>query len=362
MEDDTGLSYRYKSRDDRVGIIPRICMDFRTIRKDSKKNKAAAAKTFGDTSEEHELAHQFDVAVKTVMNGVYGVMGTPSFRLFDLDCANTITAVGRNVIYGIKTTLEEAGFPTVYGDTDSVFVKVSKLENVEKAKSVIVGFLEKNLVQWGVERDTIEVAFEKYFERLLFKRREIKKNVWIPVKKKYVGYMTFSDDHPCNDLYIRGFETRRSDTSKVLNKTMMRFFELVVRDNKLEEGINLIKDLKETFKDLDPYEFAVPRTVHKAVESSPWYRGMKYAETHCGYKFDEDTAPRLLWIKAIHGDHPDTNAFCIQEGMEVPKWVDIDYDLMFEKVIKKKFYPILHELNVSWEKTFMGLQDLDEWF
>lgn len=362
INDDRGNAYKFRSRDQKVGIVPRICMDFKSVRKESKLRKADAGREFGEDSDEYNLAHQYDVAVKTVMNGVYGVVGTPSFRLFDLECANAITAVGRNVINGLSKTLSDLSFPCVYGDTDSVFVKVSTFENVPKAKSIIESFLGKNLLEWGVDKDAIDVAFEKYFTRLLFKRREIRKNVWKPVKKKYVGHMTFCDDHKCDTLFIRGFETRRSDTSKVLNKTMMRFFELVVQENKKDEGIELIKDIKEKFNDIDPYEIAVPRTIHKAVPSSPWYRGMKYAEKHCGYKFDEQTAPRLLYTKAVHGDHEPTDAFCIQEGMKIPDWIDIDYDKMFEKVIKKKFYPIFHELEVSWDGVFEGKQELDQWF
>ena len=79
------------------------------------------------------------------MNGVYGVVGNPAFRLFDLDCANTITAVGRNIINGLSRTLKEASYPTVYGDTDSVFVRVSSFENVPKAKRIIESYLEQNL-------------------------------------------------------------------------------------------------------------------------------------------------------------------------------------------------------------------------
>jgi DNA polymerase elongation subunit (family B) len=184
IETDTGVTYRYRSKKEKVGIIPRICMDFKQIRSASKIDKARAAKRYGEKSREYELAHQYDAAVKTVMNGVYGVVGTPSFRLFDLDCANSITAVGRNVIHGLKRTLEENKFETVYGDTDSIFVKVSKFENVARAQSILTGFLEKSLKDWGVDGDAIEVAFEKYFERLLFKRRKVKKNVWVPVKKK----------------------------------------------------------------------------------------------------------------------------------------------------------------------------------
>lgn len=362
VNDDRGQTYKYKSKDEKFGIVPQICTDFKKIRLSSKRKKAEAAKTFGEDSEEYARAHQYDAAVKTVMNGVYGVVGNPAFRLFDLDCANTITAVGRNIINGLSAELERKGMPTVYGDTDSVFVKVSELERVDSAKGIIADYLGSELSKMGVDRDAIDVQFEKFFSRILFKRREIRKNVWVPVKKKYVGHMIFNDDHECDTLFIRGFETRRSDTSKVLNQTMMKFFEIVVQQDNLQGGIDLIKNLKDNFSKIDPYEIAVPRTLHKAVENSPWYRGMRYAQEHCGYKFDEETAPRLLYIQTVIGGYPQTDAFCIQEGMQVPDWLKIDYDVMFEKVIKKKFYPIFHELDVDWKTTFENMSQLDEWF
>jgi len=198
VTDDRGITYKFCTPLQKVGIVPRICMDFRSIRRASKENKARCAKTYGETSSEFKIAHQYDVAVKTVMNGVYGVIGNPAFRLFDLECANAITAVGRNIINGLARTLTEASYPTVYGDTDSVFVKVSSLKNVHEAQRVIEKYLSKNLKEWGVSEDSIEVAFEKYFTRLLFKRREIRKNRWVPVKKKYVGHMIYSDDHECD--------------------------------------------------------------------------------------------------------------------------------------------------------------------
>mgnify|MGYP002813237466 CR=1 FL=1 len=362
ISDDRGGTYRFQDKHEKPGIIPRICEDFKRIRKESKEKKTFAAKSFGESSPEYIRAHQFDAAIKTVMNGVYGVVGNPAFRLFDLDCANAITSVGRNIIRGLAEELESKNFPAVYGDTDSIFAKVQSLENVPAAKIIITDYLGSRLMESGVDSDAIDVQFEKFFTRLLFKRREKRRNVWIPVKKKYVGYMTFADDHPCDILFIRGFETRRSDTSKILNEKMMEFFISVVQKNDLKSGLKMLKELKESFPKLNPYEFAVPRAMHKEVESSPWFRGMRYAQKHCGYKFDEETAPRLLYIKRVIGGFPGTDAFCIQEGMEVPKWLEIDYNLMFEKVIRKKFSPILHELGINWDKEFNGVKDLDEWF
>lgn len=361
ITDDRGNSYKFRSRKIKSGIVPEICLDFKRIRIASKHKKSQASKSFGEDSIQFRRAHQFDAAIKTVMNGVYGVVGNPAFRLFDMDCANAITAVGRNIINGLARTLKESSYPAVYGDTDSVFVKVTSLANVSKAKSIITEYLTKHLETWGVEQDTIDVAFEKYFERILFKRREIRKNTWIPVKKKYVGYMTYSDDHTCDTMYTRGFEVRRSDTSKLLNSLMNEFFIYVVKENNLKKGFDLLRKVRDEFHTYNPFDIAVPRAVHKEVESSPWFRGQRYATKNCGYTFDPDTAPRLLWVDRVKSGHESTDVFCMQEGMIVPDWIVIDWALMFDKLIKKKFYPLLHELNTTWDREMMGLQALDQW-
>lgn len=364
ITDDRGNTYKFRSPKEKVGIVPEICMDFKRIRKESKQKKQDASQKYGPDSTEYKLSHQYDVAIKTVMNGVYGVVGNPAFRLFDLECANSITAVGRNVIHGLSEELGRHGFPVIYGDTDSVFVSTSTLENAMEAQKLIERYMDEKLREWGVGRDAIEVGFEKFFSRLLFKSRQVRKNEFVPVKKKYVGHMIYSEGEECDTLFIRGFETRRSDTSKILNKTMLKFFELVIQQNKLEEGLTLLRGVRDQFASIDPAEIAVPRAIHKEIEASrsPWVRGRKYAEENCGYLFDEDTSPRLLYIKRVKNGHPETDTFCIQEGMKVPEWIEIDYEVMFEKVMKKKFLPILHELGQEWDVVIENLQVLDEWF
>ena len=64
-----------------------------------------------DDSEEYKNLEQTEVAVKFINTSVYGVNGFKGFRLFDLDCANAITAVGRMVIVALRDGLGAKGFP-----------------------------------------------------------------------------------------------------------------------------------------------------------------------------------------------------------------------------------------------------------
>ena len=64
-----------------------------------------------------------------MLNSLYGVLGLPSFRFYDIDNAEAVTLTGQTVIkttemianqYYIKNIGKEADY-NVYTDTDSVF-------------------------------------------------------------------------------------------------------------------------------------------------------------------------------------------------------------------------------------------------
>ncbi|MDD3454848.1 MAG: DNA polymerase domain-containing protein, partial [Methanobacteriales archaeon] len=65
-------------------------------------------------------------ALKRLANTMYGVYGYTRFRWYCLECAEAITAWGRDYI---KKTIKEAekfGFHTVYADTDGFYATYQK--------------------------------------------------------------------------------------------------------------------------------------------------------------------------------------------------------------------------------------------
>lgn len=363
IEDERGNKWAFINPKYREGLVPRICKDFKKLRKASKARLRDMKEKYGPETPEWYLAHYNDVAIKTVMNGIYGTVGEPGFRLFDLDCANAITAIGRKLTTILAEKLTEHGWETVYGDTDSVFVKTGSYNEALKAQKYIIGFMKKQLVEWGLEEDAIEIGFEKFFKSILFKRKKVRKGVYETVKKKYVGHMINYEGKECDELYIRGFETRRSDQANILTKVMMEFFVLMFQKSDIPGAIDLIKKQHKEFEQYEPYEIAVPRTVHKYVESSPWVRGMEYGKKHLGWEYDEETAPRLLYIKRVGGGkYPQTDAICIQKDHDLPIQFEIDYKKMFDRVFRKKMEFIMEELGYKWIHAIEGVQKMDAFF
>ena len=57
-----------------------------------------------------------------------------------------------------------------------------------------------------------------------------------------------------------------------------------------------------------------------------------------------------------------TDVICIQEHHKLPPEVEIDFGIMFEKIVKKKFEPILDAMGYHWRVVIDGEQQLDQWF
>lgn len=64
-------------------------------------------------------------AIKILMNSFYGVLGTPACRFFDPRLASSITLRGHEIITRSRDFLRARGHAVIYGDTDSLFVKLA---------------------------------------------------------------------------------------------------------------------------------------------------------------------------------------------------------------------------------------------
>lgn len=64
-------------------------------------------------------------ALKRLANTMYGIYGFSRFRWYSIECAQSITAWGRNYIKTTMKKAEEYGFHPIYADTDGFYAKYS---------------------------------------------------------------------------------------------------------------------------------------------------------------------------------------------------------------------------------------------
>jgi DNA polymerase I len=212
---------KFLKKEVREGLVPRLLEDLMAQRDEHK----ALMKNAKDDS--IRMFHdQMQSAVKILMNTFYGVFASAFYRFTHQDIGSAITAWARSNIKKIIHALEEEGHPVVYSDTDSVFVSAP-----EEGK--------KSLIKFGHElanrftKEGAELEFEKGLS-VFFSHG---------AKKRYVGRVVWPEE----DLLIRGYEVRRTDSFDLLNQTMMGTFERIL-DGDEEEAykhvIGLIRSVK----------------------------------------------------------------------------------------------------------------------
>ncbi|CAI8215812.1 MAG: DNA polymerase II [Methanobacteriota archaeon] len=247
-ESPDGIKYLQKS--EREGLVPKLLVDLMSQR-DFHKSEMKKAEQEGDKSKQR-FHDGMQYAVKILMNSFYGVFASVFYRFTHKNIGSSITAWARHNITEIIRQLEEEGQNVVYSDTDSIFVSVpmeinapTKRPDVESETKEFDGAKEE-LVRFGKEladrftEDAAELEFETGLSAFFSHG----------AKKRYVGRMIW----PKEEMIIRGYETRRSDSFTLLTNTMTSMFEYILDGNQesaIKEVIDLIKEVKKGNADVE---------------------------------------------------------------------------------------------------------------
>ena len=160
------------------------------------------------------------VALKNLINGIYGLFGTDFFEYADYRVAELTTAFGRKVLQYMKETAKEVyGFEVIYGDTDSVFV----------TNIIDSDLIDKFITEcWIV--DEVDVEVDKVFTKFL-----------ITKKKHYIGIYQDLSRVP----EIKGMEGIKSDRPLWIQK-LEKQFALDLKNN-----INTIVNLQKEYRKME---------------------------------------------------------------------------------------------------------------
>jgi len=224
------------------GLLPEILKKLMEDREEAKR-RAREAKD----EEERRYYSGLQMAIKILMNSFYGVFASNFYRFTDRRIGEAITSYAREYIKKIIKTLEEEGYQVIYSDTDSIFVK-SPYDDLKGS----VEFGKKLMERFSTGATQLE--FEKVLDRLFSHGK----------KKRYVGRAVW----PQQELIIRGYETRRTDSFDLLSELQTTLFEKIL-DGDTEGALAVAREMIEkTRRGEVPIEkLVISRTV-KAVEES----------------------------------------------------------------------------------------------
>ena len=361
--------FSYVKPEYKVGLLPEIVTELRKLRERIRADRMKATEA-GNTDLYKQLNDEEKVT-KGLLASVYGVTGFSSFRLYNEDCANTITGVARGVVIETLDKLQSDEFNIIYGDTDSVFIQMSDYKKGFEAMDKINKIMLDYVNGFGVKERVISMNYEKFFDWVMFSQEpsvklksKIRRKEGQATKKKYIGYISYVQSGPrdmkaTKELYYKGFELRRSDASPALKRVMKEFFTRM-ENGDYKASADYLKEVKSEFSTYSMNDIAMPRSVNKIEAKGPHPDGVRYAQQHLGFEFRDDELPKLIYVKR-QSKYPKTDVICYQEQHRIPDEFEIDYDVMFDKLIKKKFEPILEALNLHWDTAVSNQGTLDTW-
>ncbi|MDR3074676.1 MAG: DNA polymerase II [Candidatus Methanoplasma sp.] len=266
---------RFSSPEVREGILPKILKDLMKER-DGIKTKMRSA------TDEAEKAYLngLQEAVKVLMNTFYGVFASSFYRFTDKNIGAAITAFARDNIKGIINEVEDEGVSVIYSDTDSVFMQ-SPIPDLDGS----VEFGKDMANRFSREGGTLE--FEKLLEPLFShgkKKRYVGKVIW-PVKAE--------------ELLVRGYEIRRSDSFELQSRLLMELFEKIL-DEKNDEAMAFVKKtIQDTLaKKVDVGDLVISRTCKgfDAYENPERMSNVQAARKMVDKGYDFIPGMKVSWI------------------------------------------------------------------
>lgn len=214
-------------------ILPKLIRFLRKIRDDAK----ALRDKYDATSKEYRAYDDKQGVAKTLMNSIYGVSSYRKFILYDKDVSNSIRLAGRLLVTAAVEALEKAGYETIYGDTDSVFVNLGdgRVEDVMAQLPEIKEFVNNALKQFVMSlvigdaskaECSVKVDADKLFSH--FKIGSAKKRYFgleVVKKEKFI---------PQGILEVAGFETRHHSTPEYFDEVYKKIYNLILLDKQDE--------------------------------------------------------------------------------------------------------------------------------
>jgi DNA polymerase, archaea type len=194
------------------------------------------------SSEKNILLEARSTALKLLANSFYGYLGFAPARWYSFESARNVTALGREHIQQVIGSAKKHGFSVVYGDTDSIFMKLGETQKSqkstisEKTKDDAIKFINRiNAKLPGM----MELEYEGYYPAALFVGT---KSTGIGAKKRYA----LLDN--AGRITIKGFEAVRRNTSRITKEVQEKVLEILLKEEDVQKARTFVKKTIEQLR------------------------------------------------------------------------------------------------------------------
>ena len=265
-------------RTDKTGLLPALLRKWFDERVEYRK----LSKKFHENGdvEQSEYFDRRQHLQKIVLNSLYGVLGLPAFRFYDLDNAEAVTTTGQSLIKFTRKIgnafynkeLNDTKDHCIYIDTDSVFFSALPLV---KKRFPEVDTSSEDTMSKAILKIADEVQlylntgydyFAKKFCNLDKHRFDIKQEViaksGLFVTKKRYGLKIINDNgKKVNKLMVKGLDTVRSSFPIAMREMLSKLLEDILMDVPKEQLDKFILNFKNSMKLMDFDKIAIPTSV-----------------------------------------------------------------------------------------------------
>ena len=368
-------------RTDQVGCIPGI-LDLWFAQRVEYKNEMKKYGKAGN-KEKYAFFHKRQLVQKILLNSLYGVLGLPAFRFYDVDNATAVTTTGQTVI---KSTADMANIKynkelntpdadsNIYIDTDSVFFSAVPLMDKripnwkENDQETIAGFVDTIAGEMqDYLNDFYDILSTKIFNvdkdkhRLEIKKEYVAKaGLWI-AKKRYAQWIISDNGVPVDKLDVKGLDVKRSSFPKAFQDCMGTVLIDILRGKTEDEISDYVLDFKKSMvnkdikdiaknsavKNLSKYLPKGKRQLFQFMKGTPAHVKAAISYNDCLKHFNSPfkyepmrNGDKVKWVYLK--DNPlglDGLAFTgYQDPPEINKFINtyIDHNKIFERELKGK--------------------------
>ena len=279
------------------GFIPQIFNE--TLQKRKVYQELQLGEVIG--SDKFLLYYRLSYAFKRLGLSFYGEIGNSDGRYFNPSVAASVTLSGQHFIKETAKLAEHEGLDVLYGDTDSVYIKMPQERAIAFCKATDAHYREM-VKQFNIgDKWIVELEYENHFKRIFFVS-----------KKRYAGLMHYFKGKPADYLEVKGLEFMRSDGPQygrqmqhdvmdiilrqapdpiVLKRLLLERVKKVMSRTLPAEDVRMTQSIE---KDVEQYKTAPPHVriaKHiKEVARTEYYVGMKVP-----YIMLDEKAKAVIW-------------------------------------------------------------------
>jgi len=392
-------------RTDKPGCIPDILDLWFSQRVEFRKLE----KKYGDEGDKEKYAFykKRQLVQKILLNSLYGVLGLPAFRFYDVDNATAVTTTGQTVI---KSTADMANIKynkelntpnadsNIYIDTDSVFFSAVPLLDHRKPnwkneeQDVIAGYVNEIAGEMQDYLNNFYDILGKKVFNIDKHRFEIKKEfvskagIWI-AKKRYAQWIISDNGVPVDKLDVKGLDVVRSSYPAAFRKFMGEVLIEILRGDTEEQLTNKVYDFKKDLVNMDVVKIAkagavkeLSKYLPKKKEQTAMFQfksgtpahvkaAIAYNQLLTHFGLDKQYEPlkdgdKIKWVYLKQNPYGLDGV--AMNGYNDPKEIMdlvttyIDYDKIFERELLKKLEDFYGALN--WGEVLSSTKTAEKFF